>query len=315
MGKREAIAGVVFAAVLGAVVWSGCGDDSTAPASTIDETQAQQIGTSIAGQVGDLADAFTFTDPSQVPIHKAARMLGGASPFRDAALASRLLRAQLAGEMCATYSDTTDTDGDGVPNDLTVWFNSPACSTMVDSATVQLSGSFRVTDPGATPGFNIAYSNVRLRVAALDGDFFDVRWNGTQNVAATTTQATLNDNMTVALSARNGNQTMNGTLSQNWTAGYTVAEGQTFSPDADLPSGALTVSGSSNWSGPQGNFAFALSTTQPLLHSVTCTTDPRFDSGVVRAALTGSGGVIFIRIDFVGCGQDPIVTLVGRPTS
>jgi len=315
MGKREAIAGVVLAAVLGAVVWSGCGDNSTAPATTIDDTQAHEIGGTIASQVGDLADGFTFTNPGDVPFQKALRVLQGSSPFRNPVLASHLVRSHAAGEMCATFSDTTDTDADGVPDDLTVSFSAPSCSTMVDSTTVQWSGSFRVTDPGATAGFNIAYSNVRLRVTALNGDYFDVAVNGTQNVAATATQATLNQNMTVALAAREGQETVSGSLSQNWTAQYAVAEGQTFTPHGELPSGALTVSGSSTWIGAQGNFAFALSTTSPLVHDAACVDEPEFASGVVRAALTGSGGVIFIRIDFIGCGQDPIVTLVGRPTS
>src|SRR5262245_13258717 len=122
MGKREAIAGVVLAAVLGLVVWSGCGDDSTAPATTIDETQAQEIGGTIASQVGDLADGFTFTNPGDVPFQKAQRLLQGSSQFRDPILDSWLVRSHALDEMCATFSDTTDTDADGVPDDLTVSF-------------------------------------------------------------------------------------------------------------------------------------------------------------------------------------------------
>src|SRR5262249_5952499 len=155
-------------------------------------------------------------------------------------------------------------------------------------------------------GFNVAFSNVRLRVTEITGDFFDVTVNGTQNVAATTTSATLNENMTVALAARNGSESVSGTLSQNWTAQFTCAQGQTFTPHADLPSGSLSVNGSSTWTGAQSNLAFTLSTASALVHNAACLADPRFDSGVIHAALAGTSGTIFIRIDFIGCGQDPV---------
>ena len=66
-------------------------------------------------------------------------------------------------------------------------FSSPACTTFGDSGTAVVSGSFRVTDPGTSPGFNIAYSNVRFRVdSTADNDYFELRVSGTQAVSATT---------------------------------------------------------------------------------------------------------------------------------
>ena len=120
--------------------------------------------------------------------------------------------------------------------------------------------------------------------------------------------------MTVA--ARDGAVTHSATIAQNWNANFTCATGSTFDLDGVLPDGALSLSGSSNWTGDgQSFFVFTVQTPTPLVHDADCTLDPDIVAGQLRALAAGQQGGAYIRVQFRGCGLQPIVTLIGQPSS
>jgi hypothetical protein len=299
-------------AVVVALGAAGCGDDSGPQDVVLTQAQAQAAGQDIAAQVTALSADFTLTGVGEFPAKAVGRVPLDPQVRR---LLVAGLRTGLTAE-CAALSDTTDSDADGVPNDLTISFSSPACTTMTDSATVILSGSVRVSDPGQDPGFDIAYSNVRLRVvAATSTDFAEARLNGTQGIGATTTSATLNENLTLAIVLRHGAQTANITMQDSWNATFQAAQGQTYDVNAPLPDGTLSLTGNTNWAFNARNFAFGLSTTSPLVYDAQCGLEPPFTAGELRALVVGNRGGAFVRVVFPGCGVQPIVTLVGQPAS
>lgn len=311
MGVKRVLP-IVCAAALGFA--SGCGSDSSGPSNVdISDQQAQEAGSLIGAQVADLASGFTLQDFGGSPFAKAASLLPPSSRFDRDMLQRAWPRFHFSGATCASFTDTTDTDADGVPDDLVVRFDQPGCIEVGDSITATLSGSFRITDPGVDPGFNIAYSTVRLRLDHVSGDYLAFGIDGTHGASATTANASANQNMTFSIGARSGTQTANLSLSQNWTAGFAAAAGSEVVVREPLPSGAITVAGSSTWTANRTSFAFAMSTTEPLQHDATCLQEPTLSSGEVRALVSGNQGGAFVRVQFTGCGEEPIVTLVGRP--
>ena len=302
MLQRAGLAGV-------ALLWAlalGCGDDNPTSPPLTDST-AEAAGSAIAAQAVELTKEFT-TASFGLPIDAIV------APSMHLRL-SKLQDLRTTGEDCAVYGDSTDTDGDGVPDDYIVTFPADSCMATADSITLQLSGSIRVTDPGTAAGFNITYSNVRLRASHVNGDFLQVDFNGTHGVNATTTSATLNENVTMTIAAREGTVNHSASIGQNWNANFTCATGAMFDVDGVLPDGTLSLSGSSNWTADGQFFAFTVQTPTPLVHDADCTLDPDIIAGQLRALASGQQGGAFIRVQFVGCGVEPIVTLVGQPSS
>lgn len=310
---RDGCVAVVIGAMLG---FLSCGDDTTNPQDVVLSQQAaQEAGGLIADQAVDLIDAFTFDGSSDVPVGVEG-VIQQSAMLRRAMLAKPWLPRWLAEDSCATFSDTTDTDQDGIPDDLIVSFDGPGCVVAVDeSLTVALSGSFRVTDRGPDPGFDISYTAVRLRFDHANGDFADLRLDGTQGVGASASGADLAENLTSTLDLRENGVLHHGLVSQNWTAGFTATTPGTFDPGLPLPSGEFVLAGSTTWVADGRSLAFALSAPTPLVYTQGCTLQPPFESGTLRALVSGSRAGAFVRVQFTGCGQEPIITLVGQPTS
>jgi hypothetical protein len=294
----------------------GCGDDPTPPPreGVLTESLAQEAGAAIAEQAAGLVEQFTLDSVTDVPLSKAASLLPERSRLRPVLAAGSLRLRALASEECAALSDTTDTDLDGVPDNLVVSFSSPACTTVTDSGTAYISGSFTITDPGTAAGFDVTYSNLRLHVENLVGDYLDMRLNGHEGIEATGGTASLGENLTLVLTAHEGDATLNATQSQNWTATYTATATE-YAAARPLASGQLTLTGSTSWLLNGEAFSFSMSTEDPLVHDAECLERPTIVSGQLRALALGSQGGAFVRIQFTGCGLEPIITFVARPQS
>jgi len=287
----------------------GC-DDASGPAlAPITEEQAQHAGQAISDQVEDLAHAFVLGSRREFVVQKATDVLGRGG-YRMRVLAASGLGVDWAGDECISSTDSTDTDGDGVPDDLTVTFH----CTGVDSffGTYTVSGSYRVTDPGTPAGFCVTYSNLRSQLDTFTGNYFDVQMNGSDRVTAAATTASLNEDLAIDVVERIGNVTNAFTVSQTWQASYAAAPGQFFSPVHPLPAGETTVSGSSTWKSGARSYAFTLSTAEPLTHEV-CLHPVQMTSGVVNALVVGEGGTL-VRIQYRECRLGPVFTLLRPPS-
>ena len=148
-----------------ALLWAlalGCGDDDPTSPPLTDPTAAA-AGGAIAAQVVELTREFTTASFDELPFDT----IVSASPHLRLPMLQSL---RTMGEDCAVRGDSTDTDGDGVPDDYIVTWNADSCMVSGDSLTFGFSGSVRVTDPGTTVGFNIAYSNLQLQLSHVNGD-------------------------------------------------------------------------------------------------------------------------------------------------
>jgi hypothetical protein len=290
------------------ILWTlalGCGDDPTNPPVLTDQTAAA-AGGAIAQQVVELTKEFTTASFDGLPFDTIV------TPGMRLRV-PRLQDLRTWGQDCAVRGDSTDSDGDGVPDDFTITWNADSCTVSGDSLTFRTSGSIRVTDPGMTAGFDLTYSNIQFRLDHVNGDYVQIGFNGTHGVSASTTTANLDENITLTLAVRDGGVMHSGSIAQNWNAGFTAATGQMFDVDGVLPDGAMTLNGSTTWTGNGETFAFSVVTATPLEHDADCTLEPDVIAGQLRALVSGNQGGAFIRVLFTGCGVEPIVTLIGQP--
>ena len=74
-------------------------------------------------------------------------------------------------------------------------------------------------------------------------------------------------------------------------------------PDMPLPSGTLSVNGSSTWTRNTNTYSLTVSTNPDLHFNATCTVRPKFDSGTVHATVVRNGATSNVTIQFTACGQ------------
>jgi hypothetical protein len=84
---------------------------------------------------------------------------------------------------------------------------------------------------------------------------------------------------------------------------FTADVAGTIAPDAALPSGSLSILGTSTWTRGPNTWSVAASTPSPLHYNATCTVRPRFDSGTFQAVVTRNALTSNVTIQFTACGQ------------
>src|SRR2546426_3699498 len=74
-------------------------------------------------------------------------------------------------------------------------------------------------------------------------------------------------------------------------------------PISRLPSGTLSIDGTSTWTRGTNTYALAVST-DPLLHyNASCAVRPKFDAGTLHVTVTRNGTASNVTIAFTACGQ------------
>jgi hypothetical protein len=91
---------------------------------------------------------------------------------------------------------------------------------------------------------------------------------------------------------------------KNWAIVFTADVPGTIQRDAPLPSGTLTIDGSSTVTFNDSTvFSLAVTTPTTLHRDAACTERPQFDAGTVVAVVTRHGETATITIQFTACGQ------------
>ena len=91
---------------------------------------------------------------------------------------------------------------------------------------------------------------------------------------------------------------------RNWAIVFTADVPGSIHRDAPLPSGTLTINGSSTVTFNDSTvFALAVTTPTTLHRDATCGQRPQFDAGKVVAVVTRHGATATITIEFTACGQ------------
>jgi len=91
---------------------------------------------------------------------------------------------------------------------------------------------------------------------------------------------------------------------RNWAIVFTADVPGSIHRDAPLPSGTLTINGSSTVTFNDSTvFSLAVTTPTTLHRDATCAERPQFDAGTVVAVVTRHGETATITIQFTACGQ------------
>jgi hypothetical protein len=274
-----------FAWILAAAGALAACHESTTPDPGLSDEQSAAIGTTARDQVEASLNALTLPT-LLVPI-------GDDPP-------------------CATQSSTTDSDGDGIPDDATYLFTAPPCHfTGVRGGTLDVVGQLRMQDPApSAAGFGYEATLTVLRYTFTSGDggtAYSVTRNGGATLSGTTAGLFLSTDLQVA---RSFTGQPDAAVDERLTVTYTPET--PLQINEPIPAGTLDVAGSLNWTRGTENFPLTVTTPTPL-HYAACTgTLQRIDAGELRATGTFDGTTGYVRVRWSECGKDPEIRFVAQ---
>jgi hypothetical protein len=267
----------------------GCGDSVLSGAGPADEL-TRDVGETLRDEVEAALNSLTLgsvLDP-----------IGTTQAAGEA--------ASLAVEPCVSPSSATDNDGDGVPDDATYIFTAPPCRFEGwRGGSLEIVGTFRIRDPtptGAGFGYDATLTNLRSLFISADGKTIqDVRRNGTRSLSGSVTGLLLTADLQL-LRVFPGHSDAG--IDKQWNLTFTPAT--PLQINTPLPSGALDIAGTMNWSRDNESFSLTITTPAPLQYDASCTgTVQRIRAGELRA--TGTFGEMngFVRVTWRECGSEP----------
>jgi len=296
-----------FAAAALVAVVTGCSSsESIAPGSgdgPFTQAEARAVADEMQGELTAIIDGASVSDilvPSLWVYPGARGIIGGPIIFLPRGL------------NCPTFSEPlppADTDGDGVPDNLTLTFDPAECIFTNPRGNVVhvLSGAVTISDPSAEDrGLHLSWADLEARTTIDETIFFLRRITGEWEQIKSSTGFSLTDQTTVT---HESSEWPSAQLVKDWQVDFVADDGVTFSHHGRLPSGTLTIDGSTERTRNGVTRSLSVVTTTPLHFDATCTERPRIDGGVVVIEHTGPRGTSTVTIEFTGCGEDPIITL------
>lgn len=212
---------------------------------------------------------------------------------------------------CATPSSSTDSDGDGIPDDANYLFTAPPCRfTGFRGSTLDIVGQIRIQDPTLTAagfGFLATLTSLRFTYTPASGSsVYSVTRNGTRALTGSVDGLQLVTDLQVA---RTFPGQSDAAVDQQWTVTFT-GESQ-LAINQPLPSGTLDVEGTLNWTRGTESLDLTVTTETPVHYNAGCSGDSRrIDAGEVRANGTFGDSTGYIRIRWSACGKDPEVKFI-----
>jgi hypothetical protein len=279
----------IFAAGALAVALAACGDSTDPDDDPLPDNAATAVGLTVRDNVEASLDAFF-----------PARLL---QPFSTGP----------ADDPCVTPSSSTETDGDGVPDDATYTFTAPPCRYAgVRGFTLDVVGQLRIVDPAPkTPGFeaDVTLTDLRFSLSAENSDLdYEVRRNGTMTLTGSPAGLVLVTELQVL---RSFTGLSDAAADHEWTVGFTPEN--TLQINQPLPNGSVTVSGTVGWTRSNESFDLTITTATPLHYDASCdATGQRFDDGELRVSGTFGETPGYVRIVWQDCGDDPGIEFVAE---
>jgi hypothetical protein len=216
------------------------------------------------------------------------------------------------GAACAAPSSTTDTDGDGTPDDATYTFTAPPCRfTGIRGATLDVVGQIRLRDPVPdVAGFGYLADLAALRFTLTGDDADDPSYSVTRNGTRTLGGSTAGLQLVTTLQvARTFTGQPDGYIEEQWTVDF--APESPLQINQPLPSGTLDISGTLDWTRGAESLDLVVTTPTPLHYEADCTGTPqRIDAGELRAEGTFDGAPGYVRVRWSECGRDPEIGFV-----
>jgi hypothetical protein len=200
-----------------------------------------------------------------------------------------------------------DTDGDQVPDNMSITFALPACEFTDASGTTDLTGVLRITDPQpTTPGMalNFALDNFTLAFSGTNLNGKVIR-DGSSSVSLSGSGLSQTSNWTESVQIT-GYPSISANL--NWAATFVAAQGSSIVAGQPLPDGAFSPSGSVDYREGNRTASFALTTITPLQYSASCaagvesgTSLTPFSSGTVRVSVSSQQGAGSVDVTYTNC--------------
>jgi hypothetical protein len=313
---------LALGAALAGVGLAACSSSSTGSSATttMSADEAARVGDVAGSLINGAAtslvlfaiDDGTLTDPSLAPSLAVRRR----APIMAVLRAGARLRAGMGpaiaasggilGDCSPTWSNTTDTDGDGIYDDATADFTASNCSyTNQAGQTVRVTGDIRLRDQGQIFGFIINFDGLYYEITGQSA-------SGTLNISGTYTtnvganQATSGESLHLDFTSSLDPPIQ---VSEAWSL--------TFTPDATipgnathLPAGTFDVAGSLSIGRAGRNWALILVANDPLVYDGACTDKPPFASGSLEGQIASARNHGF-HLQFNGCGSNPTITALG----
>jgi hypothetical protein len=306
------------AATLAALTLAAC-SDSTAPLD-ISPEELESIGYSMAIQLESgvlqltAQDAMGTIDAPALSVQRRAPL----NRFPTLSLnqtAGYPISLQTVDPECGVPSQNppTDSDGDQVPDNLTITFAVPACRFVSPDGSFDLTGTVRISDLLiGTPAvaFSMALDNFRVSFSGVEGNGY-VRRDGMTSVSAT--QTGLSQTVSWLESAQISGLPSIG-ADVDWTATFAAAEGGTITPGAALPDGEYQANGSMEFRQGPRSAHFTVTTIEPLQYSAECaaavvegTAMAPFSSGEVHVSVRNDGDRGHAEITYLNCNEASVL--------
>ncbi|MEP7227698.1 MAG: hypothetical protein ABI785_10090 [Gemmatimonadales bacterium] len=210
---------------------------------------------------------------------------------------------------CVSPSAPADNDGDGVPDDATYVFTAPPCRfTGWRGGTLDVVGQIRIQDPAPSSagfGYEATLTGLRFRFTSADSKvIYDVTRNGTRSLSGSTAGLLLTSDIQII---RTFAGHPDAAIDKQWVVNYAPAAPLLI--NQPIPSGALDIAGTADWTRGAEQFALVITTPTPLQYDAGCTdTVQRIKAGELHAAGTFDGMKGFVRVRWTKCGAEPNFT-------
>jgi hypothetical protein len=276
---------------------TGCGSNpsggSPDAASTADITSA-------SGAVGaEMTNSVASMTTSQSASADASAAVRGSS-----IVANGLLGAKTGG--CGTVVvNATDPNGD--PTNETITYALPACeyTGIWGQDSFSLTGALELALNDGT-GFNFkgTATNLMYSFTKSGGTSTETR-NGTRQITASATEASLANNITTAFSKAAGQQ---GTLTDDLTVSFTPTSGRLVAGQP-LPDGSVQANGTISWQGTSDADSFTVTTATPLAYDASCVPGSAspFEAGELKVAASLNGSTAYGKVTWNNCAAPQVV--------
>jgi hypothetical protein len=260
-----ALAGAAVALVIGVNACST--DHGTAPATPIvSQAQAESLAKTVVSDVVSEMGTATMDGAA-------------AAPAAAAPLLATAVGTSTASQCIPAKSPVSplDSDHDGIPD--SVRFDYAGCVISYPLAIDSLSGTIDLIDPTPLTADH-----------AVERVFTDFRRASVNLISGTETAVT----------------DANGATAEHirtWTSLFVADVAGSITPNALLPSGTWTVTGTSAWTRGHSSYSLTVTTNPPLHYNASCTTAPRFDAGTITAVVTKGAHTMTVSIQFTACGK------------
>ena len=283
--RRGAMAVLVMAA---GAVFAACSDQTSPPAAALSQAEADSIGAMVTADVENELDAGSASS--------GIGFVPGA-PFSRALLLTSNCTPDIAPQ------PVVNSDGDRVPDSIRVTFTDCVIGFRRGADTVR--GMIDIIDPtpqGTDGSLKLTFTDLVRVFVGRDGLWASVTQNGSREaIRDTTTLSQTETGFRTDYVFGNGAAA---THVRDWSIVFTADVAGSIVRDAPLPSGTLSIDGTSTIS-RNGSIVFDLEVSTPtdLHYNATCTDRPRFDQGTLIAAVTRGGTTTTVTIQFTACGQ------------